>query len=175
VLAPASLRFEADERRLTFFESHRRSNGTELVTFSPVGGEPKPKDTLVTVDFNHQGIELTAKANIVEWNGTQVTVRLKRLPQVRPARSKRVVPTPLTVVVSFVAQGAGLGRSFLPVLDLDDRGLRMSSTVPFAPGTELHQLRVLQHPHTLRVRPRRQADLRVQREAEGLRVGGAGR
>lgn len=148
-LVPASLTVDAAERRLTFVAKHQKVEGGDLVTLSPVGGAARPPGTAVTVDLSLKGRQLNARGTVETWEGNVVTVRLRRSPHARPPRP-RVQPAPLSVVVSFVAQGAGLGRSFLPVLDLDERGLRMRSSVPFVPGTELTQLKILQHPYVLR-------------------------
>ncbi|MFT3836825.1 MAG: methyltransferase domain-containing protein [Myxococcaceae bacterium] len=150
LLAPASLGLKPDERRVTYVSKYQRVNGEELVTLAPIGGPPAAIGANVSVDLDHAGRQLTAKGVVERWSDGSVTVRLRRPMHDRPPRSRRVRPAPYTVVVSFVAQGAGLGRSFQPVIDLDERGLRMQSRLPFLPGTELTQLRLLQHPHVLR-------------------------
>ncbi len=135
---------------MTFLSAHHRSRGEARVTLSPVGGEPLAPGTPLTLDFSFEGSEFGAGAVVERWEGGELLARLSREPVRRPVRGRRLQPAPDSVVASFVAEGTGVGRSCLPVLDLDARGMRLQSSLPFELGTVLRQLKVSKHRTLLR-------------------------
>jgi hypothetical protein len=143
VLAPASVRIGHEQtRRLSFLaDAAARNNAVEL-TLSPFPGDASVGD-FATIDFATGGERLFVGGRVAAAAPGAAVVRVTRGPSARPARQPRVEPSAGRLVATFVPEGAGLGSCCQPVLDINQRALRLASHRPFAPGMVLRRLVVV--------------------------------
>jgi hypothetical protein len=108
----------------------------DLDPLSELAGLP-PRATL---DFSADGQQFWVAGSVRRVGARGAQMLLHRGPEPRPQRGRRIVPSGETVFAIFVAPGAGVGRRCQRVVDINTRGMRLESDIPFEPGTLLAEI-----------------------------------
>ena len=134
-LTPALLTIDADpSRRQTYLVEAYTRRGQSWIRIDPLPGPVEPADHAV-LDFRMAGDDhfLSGTLRGSDTEGAHLLVR--RGPEIRPKRTRRLRAQQDTVVAIFVPENTGLGRCCQPVLDIGLRGLRIESSFPFERGS----------------------------------------
>lgn len=127
---------------MTFLVEVSTRRGAVELTLAPLGGAVSIGE-VATIDFASDDERLFVAGAVVAADEGRAVVRVVRGPSPRPSRHARVEPAAGRLVATFVPEGAGIGSCCQPVLDINQRALRLQSARPFTPGTVLRRLGVV--------------------------------
>lgn len=112
--------------------------GITHLHLDPVASPPQV-GARATVNFRWNGVDYRTVVDVVESGTSRCVVRVRREPEVRPARPGRMAAS--SVTCSFLFAKAGL-QLVAPVRDIGARGLSLESTSMLPVGSQLDHLTV---------------------------------
>jgi hypothetical protein len=142
-LAPASLKLASGTQRyVTFLYDVTIGRDEAAILLSPIGARVSG-DTTGWLDFAVDDEQYVVGGMVADAGNRQARFVTRQRPQRRAARSGRIPLAAGRMVAVFVPEGVGLGRCYQPVLDLNQRALRLRSSHPLEPGTVLRSLELI--------------------------------